>query len=219
MITPGLAVDHYPELHAAQGALQHVVMPFHQLNCQRTAKGSVNNSNLRPQMKQLFHNVILNNEDVRLNSTVVKLNKVAIFFSSWLFICNLGWDCVWEATKAIQPVMNTSGTQGRGSFECNILWPGPQNSLGPAEPPITVESFWINAEGLVCLVLASRSSILKEVFTLSNGGGTRVCGASSDPSHRITPARLINRTGSKHTGTVHERPLPVRHTASMPLSS
>lgn len=94
MITPGLAVDHYPELHAAQGALQHVVMPFHQLNCQRTAKGSVNNSNLRPQMKQLFHNVILNNEDVRLNATVVKLNKVAIFFSSWLFICNLGWDCV-----------------------------------------------------------------------------------------------------------------------------
>ncbi len=82
MITPGLAVDHYPELHAAQGALQHVVMPFHQLNCQRTAKGSVNNGNLHPQMKQLFHNVILNNEDVRLNATVVKLNKVPYFFSA-----------------------------------------------------------------------------------------------------------------------------------------
>lgn len=80
MITPGLAVDHYPELHAAQGALQHVVMPFHQLNCQRTAKGSVNNGNLRPQMKLLFHNVILNNEDVRLNATVIKLNKVPYFF-------------------------------------------------------------------------------------------------------------------------------------------
>ncbi len=82
MITPGLAVDHYPELHAAQGAHQHVVMPFHQLNCQRTTQGSINNSNLRPQMKQLFHNVILNNEDVRLNATIVKLNKVRNFFFS-----------------------------------------------------------------------------------------------------------------------------------------
>lgn len=80
------------------------------------------------------------------------------FFSNWLFICHLGWVCVREATKAIQPVMNTSGTQGQWSFECNILWPGPQNNLGPAQLPITVESFWINAEGLVCFVLALRSS-------------------------------------------------------------
>ncbi len=148
-------------------------------------------------MKQLFHNVILNNEDVRLNATVVKLNKVPYFFFSRLFICNLGWDCVREATKAIQPVMNTSGTQRRWSFECNILWPGPQNNLGPAELPITVESFWINAEGLVCLVLASRSSILKEVFTLSNGGDTRACEASSDPSRRITPGASYKPNGIK----------------------
>ncbi len=93
--------------------------------------------------------------------------------------------------------MNTSGTQRRWSFECNILWPGPQNNLGPAELPITVESFWINAEGLVCLVLASRSSILKEVFTLSNGGDTRACEASSDPSRHITPGASYKPNGIK----------------------
>lgn len=113
MITPGLAVDHYPQHHVARGELQHVVMPFHQLNCQRTAKGKVNNDNLRLQMRRLFYNVILNNEDVRLNATVVKLNKVPYFFPNRVFICHLVWDCVREATKAIQPVMNTSGTQGQ----------------------------------------------------------------------------------------------------------
>lgn len=197
MITPGLAVDHYPELHVARGVLQHVVVPFNQLNCQRTAKGRVNNDNLRLQMRQLFYNVILNNEDVRLNATVVKLNKVPYFFPNRLFICHLVWDCVREATKAIQPVMNTSGTQGQWSFECNILWLGPQNNLGLAELPITVESFWINAEGLVCLVLASRSSILEEVSTLFNGGDMRACEASSDPSCGITPGVSYNPNGIK----------------------
>lgn len=138
------------------------------------------------------------------------------FFSNRLFICHLGWDCAREAMKAIQPVMNTSGTQGQWSFECNILWPGPQNNLGPAELPITVESFWINAEGLVCFVLALRSSILEEVFTLSIGGDMRVCEASSDPSCGITPGVSYTPNAIK---AYRRGPLPVRHAASMPLSS
>ncbi len=131
MITPGLAVDHYPELHAAQRPLQHVVMPFHQLNCQRTAQGSVNNSNLRPQMKQLFHNVILNNEDVRLNATVVKLNKVRYFFFQLAFhlqsrmgLCKRGN----ESNSACNEYLWDPGT--------GIIWM--QHSLaGPPKQPRT----------------------------------------------------------------------------------